>query len=81
MTGPRDVAPSAQLRTWYRHDPAKFGGFRRRHTGEPAAPGPAAAPARLRARAAAGPVTLLTAPKAIDISQAAVLAGLLRKDT
>jgi len=25
----KDVAPSTGLRTWYRHDPAKFGEFRR----------------------------------------------------
>ena len=40
-----------------------------------------AALARLRALAAAGPVTLLTATRAIDISQAAVLAELLRQDS
>jgi len=75
------VAPSTQLRTWYQHAPAKFGEFRRRYTAELAASGPQAALARLRALAAAGPVTLLTATKAIDISQAAIFAHLLRKDT
>ena len=26
----KDVAPSSELRTWYGHDPAKFGEFRHR---------------------------------------------------
>jgi uncharacterized protein YeaO (DUF488 family) len=74
----KDVAPSGDLRTWYGHDPAKFGEFRHRYTAELAQPGPQAALGRLRALAAKGPVTLLTATKAIDISQAAVLAQLLQ---
>ena len=74
----KDVAPSSELRTWYGHDPAKFGEFRHRYTAELAQGGPHAALGRLRALAAEGPVTLLTATKAIDISQAAVLAQLLQ---
>ena len=74
----KDVAPSSQLRTWYGHDPAKFGEFRNRYTAELAQPGPQAALGRLRALAAKGPVTLLTATKDIGISQAAVLAQLLQ---
>jgi uncharacterized protein YeaO (DUF488 family) len=74
----KDVAPSSELRTWYGHDPAKFGEFRHRYTAELAQPGPQAALGQLRALAAKGPVTLLTATKAIDISQAAVLAQLLQ---
>lgn len=75
----KDVAPSARLRTWYGHDPARFGEFRRRYLAELAEPGPQDALARLRARAAAGPVTLLTATRDTSISQAAVLADLLRE--
>ena len=74
----KDVAPSSQLRTWYGHDPAKFDEFRNRYIAELAQPGPQAALGRLRALAVKGPVTLLTATKNIDISQAAVLARLLR---
>ena len=73
-----DVAPSRELRMWYGHDPAKFGEFRRRYTAELAQPGPQAALGRLRALAAKGPVTLLTATRDIGISQAAVLAQLLQ---
>ena len=75
----KDVAPSAELRTWYRHDPAKFGEFRDRYTAELAAPGRQEALARLRALAAEGPVTLLTATRELSLSQAAVLAESLRK--
>ena len=75
----KDVAPSTELRTWYHHDPAKFGEFRRRYTAELGEPGPHEAFNRIRALAEDGPVTLLTATKDLDVSQAAVLAGLLRK--
>jgi uncharacterized protein YeaO (DUF488 family) len=77
----KDVAPSTELRTWYHHDPAKFGEFRRRYTEELAEPGPRDALTRLRALAADRPVTLLTATKELDLSQAAVLAGLLRESS
>lgn len=56
----KDVAPSAELRKWYRHDPAKFDEFRRRYIAELAGPGPREALDRLCALAADGPVTLLT---------------------
>jgi uncharacterized protein YeaO (DUF488 family) len=76
----KDVAPSTGLRTWYQHDPAKFAEFRRRYAAELTEPGPRDALARLRSEAATGPLTLLTATKEIDLSQAAVLADLLRHD-
>jgi uncharacterized protein YeaO (DUF488 family) len=75
----KDVAPSTGLRTWYQHDPAKFTEFRRRYTAELAEPGPRDALARLRGEAVTGPLTLLTATKELDLSQAAVLADLIRK--
>jgi uncharacterized protein YeaO (DUF488 family) len=77
----KDVAPSTGLRTWYEHDPAKFEEFRRRYTAELAEPAARAALARISAVAADGPVTLLTATKDPSLSQAAVLAGLLRGRT
>jgi uncharacterized protein YeaO (DUF488 family) len=77
----KDVAPSTELRTWYHHDPAKFDEFRRRYTAELDEPGPREALAGLRALAADRPVTLLTATKDLNLSQAAVLAGLLRETT
>jgi len=75
----KDVAPSTELRTWYHHDPAKFGEFRQRYAAELEQPGPREALSRLRTLAAGKPVTLLTATRDLDLSQAAVLAGLLRE--
>jgi uncharacterized protein YeaO (DUF488 family) len=76
----KDVAPSAELRTWYGHDPAKFEEFRERYLGELAGSRQRAALGRLRALAAAGrPLTLLTATRDVEHSQAAVLARLLRQ--
>ena len=77
----RDVAPSAELRTWYQHDPAKFDEFRRRYIAELAEPGAREALRRIRTLAAGRPVTLLTATKDLNLSQAAVLARLLRETT
>jgi uncharacterized protein YeaO (DUF488 family) len=75
----KDVAPSTELRTWYQHDPAKFDEFRRRYAAELDQPAAREGLDRLRALAADQPVTLLTATKELDLSQAAVLAGLLRE--
>lgn len=75
----KEVAPSAELRTWYRHDPAKFDEFRRRYLGELLGAPASAALGRLRSLAAAGPLTLLTATRDVEHSQAAVLARLLRQ--
>jgi uncharacterized protein YeaO (DUF488 family) len=75
----KDVAPSTELRTWYGHDPAKFGEFRQRYLGELIGSAQRAALGRLRALAAKGPLTLLTATRDLDHSQAAVLARLLRE--
>lgn len=75
----KDVAPSTELRNWYGHDPARFEEFRRRYTAELTGSGQHEALGRLRAMAAERPVTLLTATKDLQISQAAVLAELLRE--
>jgi uncharacterized protein YeaO (DUF488 family) len=76
----KDVAPSTDLRTWYGHDPAKFDEFRVRYLDELAGRSQRAELAKLRALAATGPMTLLTATRDVDISQAAVLAQILRQD-
>jgi uncharacterized protein YeaO (DUF488 family) len=57
----KDVAPSTELRTWYGHDPARFGEFRQRYLGELAGAPQRAALGRLRALAASGrALTLLS---------------------
>ncbi len=76
----RAVAPSDGLRRWYGHEPAKFPEFRRRYLAELGQGEQAGALAQLRELAAAGPVTLVTATRDIEHSQAAVLAGQLGAD-
>jgi uncharacterized protein YeaO (DUF488 family) len=73
----KEVAPSTELRKWYGHDPDRYQEFSRRYQEELAGPERSAALAHLRQLAGSGPLTLLTATKQCDISQAAVLAHLL----
>ena len=74
----KQIAPSTELRQWYGHDPERFAEFTRRYQEELTEPERAEALAQLRGQAATSTQTLLTASKAVDISEAAVLAGLLR---
>jgi uncharacterized protein YeaO (DUF488 family) len=74
----KTVAPSTELRRWYGHDPARFEEFRRRYTAELAEPERQATLRHLRALARSGPLTLLTATRDIEHSQAAVLVERLR---
>jgi uncharacterized protein YeaO (DUF488 family) len=72
------VAPSTALRQWYDHDPARFEEFDRRYRAELQEPERAEALGHLRALVQLGPLTLITATKRADISEAQVLATLLR---
>lgn len=73
----RDVAPSTELRRWYGHDPERYEEFRRRYLTELGEVERQAAVQRLRETAARTPVTLLTASRDLEHSQAAVLAAWL----
>jgi uncharacterized protein YeaO (DUF488 family) len=73
----KEVAPSDELRKWYGHDPRRFDEFARRYRAELAEPVRAQALGHLRELSELGPMTLLTASKAVEISQAAVLAAVL----
>jgi uncharacterized protein YeaO (DUF488 family) len=75
----KEVAPSTELRKWYGHDPERFDEFARRYRAELDEPDRAAALTELRQLAAKGRLTLLTAAKRSDISEATVLADLLTK--
>ena len=75
----KEIAPSNELRKWYGHDPDRYAEFARRYRAELGDPKRAAALAHLRELAGNGRLTLLTATKRSDISEAAVLAGLLGK--
>lgn len=69
----KEVAPSDELRHWYGHDPERFEEFSERYRAELAEGEPAEALAQIAKEARNGTVTLLTATKAVEISQAAVL--------
>lgn len=71
----KEVAPSAELRRWFGHDPARWAEFRRRYAAELAAgPEPLA---ELRRAAAAGPVTLVYAARDEAHNHAVLLRELL----
>ena len=74
----KEVAPSTELRRWYGHEPARFKEFRRRYRAELAEPQRQAALRQLQELARSGPLTLVTATRDIDHSQAAVLVEHLR---
>lgn len=73
----REIAPSTELRKWYGHDPARFSEFAQRYRLELAEPDRAQQLVQLRRLASSQTLTLLTASKAIEISQAAVLIAVL----
>ena len=74
----KKVAPSTELRKWYSHDPARFEEFTRRYHAELEQPERSDALAHLRKLAKARTLTLLTATKQPEISEAEVLAEMLR---
>ena len=72
------VAPSNALRRWYGHQPEKFPTFQERYQQELRSGEQAAAFDHLRQLAHGGTITLLTATRDIEHSEAAVLADELR---
>jgi len=75
----KEVAPSDELRHWYGHDPERFDEFSRRYREELGEGERAEALSRIAAEAEAGTVTLLTATKEPEISQAAVLRSVIEE--
>jgi len=73
----RELAPSAELRQWFGHQPGRFEEFRRRYLEELRQHRPALA--RLRRRARAGTLTLVYAAKDTEYNDAVVLAEALRR--
>jgi uncharacterized protein YeaO (DUF488 family) len=71
------VAASTELRKWYSHDAARFDEFAARYEAELATGEGAAALGELRDMVRAGPVTLLTATRDLELSHLAVLVRLL----
>lgn len=74
----KTVALSTQLRTWFGHDPERFEEFGRRYRTELDEPEQTEVRKHLRELALDRTVTLLTGTTRPEISQAAVLAELLR---
>lgn len=74
----KQIAPSTELRKWYGHDPDRFAEFSNRYRAELADPERAAALTELNDLARREPMlTLLTATKDFQISEAAVLADII----
>lgn len=72
----RELAPSAELRRWFGHDPERFDEFRRRYTVELA--GQDEKLRELRRRARSGRLTLVYAAHDTEHNDAVVLAEILR---
>jgi uncharacterized protein YeaO (DUF488 family) len=75
----RDVAPSTELRRWYGHDPDRYTEFRRRYMAELREPERQQTLQRLRETAGHHQMTLLTAARDLEHSEAAVLAEWLNR--
>jgi uncharacterized protein YeaO (DUF488 family) len=71
----RDLAPSGGLRRWFRHDPSRFGEFRRRYI-EELRPERARI-SRLRTLAHEGTLTLVYSARDTENNDATVLADVL----
>lgn len=69
----RELAPSAGLRRWFHHDPARWEEFRRRYRAELEAPEAVAALQQLVAASRTGAVTLVFAAKDRQRNSAVVL--------
>lgn len=73
----KEIAPSNELRKWYGHVPERFDEFAERYRAELEQPERAALVSELRERATQSAVTLLTATKQPEISEAAGLQEVL----
>jgi uncharacterized protein YeaO (DUF488 family) len=73
----KDVAPSAALRRWYGHDPKRREEFARRYRVELTDQSRVESLAHLKELAGRGTLTLLTATRHPELSEAVVLADLL----
>ena len=73
----RELAPSAELRRWFDHVPARFPAFRRRYRAELATQRERLA--ELQRRAKGRPITILYAARDRDHNNAVVIAELIRE--
>ncbi|MDI3402698.1 DUF488 domain-containing protein [Streptomyces cavernicola] len=75
---PKDLTPSTELRRWFHGSEGSFDEFRERYEAELDGEAQRAALDEVRALAAKGPVTLLSAVKELERSHVSVLAERLR---
>jgi uncharacterized protein YeaO (DUF488 family) len=73
----RELAPTAELRRWFGHDPDRFPEFRRRYVNELVAQDPKLR--ELRRRAREGVVTVVYGARDIEYNDAVVVAEILRR--
>src|SRR5690349_1607819 len=73
----KEIAPSAALRRWYNHEPAKWDEFKERYRAELSQPRQQEILSDLRERASRETVTLVYASRAGEISNAAALKAML----
>ncbi len=73
----RELAPSAELRKWFGHDPERFEEFRRRYVDELRDQRPRLS--ELRRRAREGTLTLVYGARDSEHNDAVVLAEVLRR--
>jgi uncharacterized protein YeaO (DUF488 family) len=73
----KELAPSAELREWFGHQPNRFAEFRRRYIGELC--GDRSRLTELRRRARAGALTLVYSAHDSEHNDAVVLAEVLRR--
>ncbi|MDA8174847.1 MAG: DUF488 family protein [Nitrospiraceae bacterium] len=72
----KDIAPSAELRKWYAHDPAKWEEFRKKYKSELKTKPELVK--KLKSEAAKGTVTLVFAARDAEHANAAVLKEILK---
>lgn len=75
----KDIAPTAELRRWFGHDPRRFEPFARRYRAELRQPAATAALEHLIGFARKGTVTLVTATRDVDHSGGRVLQGVISR--
>jgi uncharacterized protein YeaO (DUF488 family) len=75
----KELAPSAELRRWFGHDPARFAEFRRRYSDELSTHEEKLQELRRRARETT--VTLVYSARDTEHNDAVVLAKILRGET
>jgi uncharacterized protein YeaO (DUF488 family) len=73
----KEIAPSTELRRWYGHDPERFEEFSARYRAELSGGEQAEALSRIAEDARSGVVTLLTATKVPQISEAVVIKSVI----